>query len=73
MRTALVRNENGLKIIRDDYYTSNKEMACDLRGNGFKVLKIWSGDISDPEVQEWEFLNRTSKAEKKLIREKLGY
>ena len=33
-------------------------MAQDLRGNGFKVLKVWNGDASDAEVDEWEFLNR---------------
>ena len=59
MKTALVRTENGnLKIFRDDYYTTQKEMAEDLRGNGFKVLKIWNGNKTDAEVDEWEFLNR---------------
>lgn len=58
MKTALIRNEKGLKIIRNDYYKTNNEMGIDLRGNGFRVLKIWDGNISDKEVQEWEFLNR---------------
>lgn len=59
MRTALVRKENGnLSIIRDDFYNTNQEFAADLRGNGFKVLKVWAKDVSDSEVDEWEFLNR---------------
>ena len=59
MKTALVRCENGnLKVIRDDYYTTNEEMTTDLRGNGFKVLKVWNENKTDVEVDEWEFLNR---------------
>ena len=73
IKTALVRNEEGLKIIRDDYYTSNKEMEYELRANGYKVLNIWCGSVSDSVVDNWEFLNRTSKAEKKAIKEKLGF
>lgn len=59
MRTALVRNEDGaLTIKRYDDYASQKEFAADLRGNGFRVLKIWNGYISDAEVSEWDWLNR---------------
>lgn len=59
MRTALVRNEDGnLHIIRDDWYDTNKEFAEELRGNGFKVLKVWAKNVSDFEVEEWEFINR---------------
>ena len=59
MRTALVRREDGnLHICRYDDYNSQKEFAEDLRGNGYAVLKIWNGYISDAEVDEWEFLNR---------------
>ena len=59
MKTALARNEAGnLSIIRDDFYSTNDEMAKELRANGFKVLKVWDGDISDRDVEEWEFLNR---------------
>ena len=58
MKTALVRTKQGnLKIIRDDFITQ-KEMETDLRGNGFKVLKIWNGNKTDAEVDEWELLNR---------------
>lgn len=59
MRTALVRNESGaLTVKRYDDYGSQKEFADDLRGNGYRVLKIWNGDISDAEVSEWDLLNR---------------
>lgn len=58
MKTALVRINGNLRIIRDDWYRTQKEMAEDLRGNGFKVLKIWNGNKTDREVEEWEFLNR---------------
>lgn len=59
MRTALVRTESGnLKVVRDDYFKSNADFASELRGNGFKVLKVWAKDMSDAEVDEWELLNR---------------
>ena len=59
MKTALVRTqENNLKIIRDDFYKTNDEMARDLRGNGFKVLKVWNSNVSDTDVDNWEFMNR---------------
>ena len=59
MKTALVRTKEGnLKIIRDDYYKTNKEFEEDLRGNGYKVLHIWNKDMKDTEVDDWEFLNR---------------
>ena len=59
MKTALVRTPNNtLKIIRDDFYRTNDEMTTDLRGNGFKVLKVWNGDVSDVDVDNWEFMNR---------------
>lgn len=59
MMTALVRKENGnLRVVRDDYFKTQKEFAEELRSNGFKVLKIWSKEISDEAVYEWEFLNR---------------
>ncbi len=59
MKTALIRTqENNLKIIRDDFYRTNDEMAMDLRGNGFKVLKVWNGNVSDSDVEDWEFMNR---------------
>ena len=59
MKTALVRTqENNLKIIRDDFYRTNDEMSMELRGNGFKVLKVWNGNISDIDVDNWEFMNR---------------
>lgn len=59
-RTALVRNQKtgNLKVFRYDDYSNQSEMARDLRGNGFTVLKIWNGIKTDVEVDEWEFLNR---------------
>lgn len=58
-RTALVRDsERNLRIFRYSDYASQAEMAQDLRGNGFRVLKIWNGDKTDSEVDTWEFLNR---------------
>ena len=58
MRTALVRMNGHLTIKRYDDYKSQKEMANDLRANGFRVLKIWNGNKSDSFVDEWEMLNR---------------
>lgn len=60
-RTALVRDKKtgNLTIKRDSgFYTSQKDMATDLRYNGYKVLKIWNRDMSDSQVDEWEYLNR---------------
>lgn len=58
MRTALVRMNGNLSIKRYDDYKSQKEMADDLRANGFRVLKIWNGYKSDGFVDEWEMTNR---------------
>lgn len=59
MRTALYRNSTGnLAIMRCDDYKTINEFADDLRGNGYRVLKIWNGNISDTDVMEWEYLNR---------------
>ena len=59
-RTALVRNPETkyLKVFRVDDYGTQSEMAQDLRGNGFRVLKIWNGNKTDSEVDRWELLNR---------------
>ena len=38
--------------------TPLSEFAQDLRGNGFRVLKIWNEDKTDSEVDNWELLNR---------------
>ncbi len=58
MRTALVRINGNLSIKRYDDYKSQKEMADDLRANGFRVLKIWNGYKSNVFVDEWEMTNR---------------
>lgn len=59
-RTALVRDikTKSLKIFRYDDYDSQRQMAEDIRGNGFRVLKIWNGYKTDSEVDQWEWLNR---------------
>ena len=60
-RTALVRRTNkNLTVIKSDEYKSQKVMAEELRANGFRVLKIWNGDISQDEIDEWEYLNRAA-------------
>lgn len=59
MKTALVRTSNkNLKVIRDDYKQTNAEFVEELRGNGFKVLKVWNRNVEDSEIDEWEFINR---------------
>lgn len=60
MRTALCRDKvsGNLKIFRYEDYTSQKEMASDLRANGYRVLKIWNDNVSDIDVDKWEFFNR---------------
>lgn len=57
--TALVRNsEKNLKIPRSDDYKTQSDFAQDLRGNGFRVLKIWNGNKTEGEIDNWELLNR---------------
>lgn len=59
MRTAVVRDSNGsLRIKRYDDYKSNAEFADDLRGNGYKVLKVWKGHKSEREADDWLLFNR---------------
>lgn len=58
MRTALVRMNGNLQIKRYDDYKTNAEFAEDLRSNGFRVLKVWARNVSDAEVNEWEYMNR---------------
>jgi hypothetical protein len=58
-KTALTRTKEGnLKVFRDNEYKTNKEFEEDLRGNGYKVLKVWNGNKTDSQVDEWELLNR---------------
>ena len=57
--TALIRNQEGnLKIIRDDWFLNKNNFAEELKGNGYKVLKIWNGYIAEDRINDWEFLNR---------------
>ena len=62
MMTALVRTESGnLTIKRDNDYMTQAEFAECLRGNGFRVLKIWSGFRTYEEVSDWHMINRGRK------------
>lgn len=57
--TALVRNERGnIRVVRDDYFSNQKDFSSELRANGFKVLKVWSSDVSDEVAYNWEIMNR---------------
>ena len=58
--TALVRSKNnGYSVRHASYdYHSMKELAEELRGNGFKVAKIFVGYVSDVEVSDWQYYNR---------------
>ena len=58
IKTALIKLNGNLKIIRDEYYSTNKEFENELRANGYKVLKVWNGNKSDKEIEKWEFYNR---------------
>ena len=58
MRTALVKGNNGYSVKRYDDYDSNKAFADDLRGNGYKVLKVWAHNASESEINEWQMMNR---------------
>ena len=53
MRTALVRGPNGLTVMRQSDYRNNADFANDLRGNGYKVLKVWKGNMNDQQVNDW--------------------
>lgn len=37
---------------------TQKEMEQELRGNGFKVVKSFKGDVSFEQFEQWEFMNR---------------
>lgn len=59
IKTALIRKTNGnLKTIRDEYYRTNKDFEMDLRGNGYKVLKVWDANKTDKDIEKWEYYNR---------------
>lgn len=59
IRTALVKYSDKSKtIIRKEGYKNQKEFKEDLIGNGCTVIKIWNGNKTNEEVDEWEFLNR---------------
>lgn len=79
IRTALVRNSEtkNLKIFRADDYRTQSEMAQDLRGNGYRVLKIWNENKTDSEVEnmgEYKDFVKEYKEVKKVVKlwEKFG-
>ena len=51
--TALARDikTKNLKNFRYDDYDSQRQMVEDIKGNGFKVLKIWNGYKTGSEVE----------------------
>jgi hypothetical protein len=57
MLTAFVKIDGATKRITDEGITQ-KEFAAELRGNGFKVIKIYSRNASWEHFTEWEFNNR---------------
>lgn len=57
MNTAFYKINNQTKRIVDNELTQ-KELAQELRDNGFKVIKIFKGDIDFNTFEKWEFLNR---------------
>lgn len=58
MKVAFVReNPNRTRRITDDSGISQKEFAAELRGNGFKVVKIFSYDATFEDFCKWEYKN----------------
>ena len=57
MNTAFYKINNQTKRMVDNELTQ-KELAQELRDNGFKVIKIFKGDIDFNTFEKWEFLNR---------------
>lgn len=56
--TALVRINGNLKVMHDDWFEKQSDFANELRANGFRVLKIWTGYKTEAECDRWELLNR---------------
>ena len=57
MNTAFYKINNQTKRMVDNELTQ-KELAQELRDNGFKVIKIFKGDVDFNTFEKWEFLNR---------------
>ena len=57
MNTAFYKINNQTKRMVDNELTQ-KELAKELRDNGFKVIKIFKGDVDFDTFEKWEFLNR---------------
>ena len=66
MMTALVRDQSGnLKTMKYDDYSSQKSFSSDLRGNGYRVLKIWNGDTKSSVIEDWEHYHRNPRTHSK--------
>ena len=50
------KNQTAFKVFED--YKSQKELATDLRLNGYKVVRMWSHELTMDEASEWEFRHR---------------
>ena len=57
MNTVFYKINNQTKRMVDNELTQ-KELAKELRDNGFKVIKIFKGDVDFNTFEKWEFLNR---------------
>ena len=57
MKVAFVREtRTSTRRITDDSGISQKEFAEELRGNGFKVVKIFNYDATFEDFDRWEYL-----------------
>ncbi len=56
MTTAFVRFGSQTKRFTDDL--NQKEFAEELRANGYKVIKMYKGEVDWNIFAEWEFNNR---------------
>ena len=57
MNTAFYKINNQTKRMVDNELTQ-KELAQELMDNGFKVIKIFKGNIDFDTFEKWEILNR---------------
>lgn len=59
MKVAFVReNPTCTRRFEDETGISQKEFARELRGNGYKVIKIFNYDANFEDFNKWEYLNR---------------
>lgn len=55
--TAITKMNGNFKFHRTDRGTQ-KEFREELRANGYQVIKMFNGNMSDDFCDEWLFLNR---------------